>query len=47
MEEGQKSKKILMSRPYIKLSKKEFKQVYANRRTSSKILQKESEIKTV
>ena len=45
MEEGQKSKKILMSRPYIKLSKKEFKQAYVNRKTSSKILKKESEIK--
>ena len=45
MEERQKSKKILMPRPYIKLSKKEFKQAYANRKTSSKIQQKESEIK--
>ena len=34
-----------MPRPYIKLSKKKFKQAYANRRTSSKTLKKESEIK--
>ena len=34
-----------MPSPYTKLSKKEFKKAYANRRTSSKILQKEAEIK--
>ena len=34
-----------MPSPYTKLSKKEFKKAYANRRTSSRILQKESEIK--
>ena len=34
-----------MPSPYTKLSKKEFKEAYANRRTSSKTLKKEDEIK--
>ena len=34
-----------MPNPYTKLSKKEFKKAYANRKTSTRILQKESEIK--
>ena len=34
-----------MPNPYTKLSKKEFNQAYANRKTSTRILQKESEIK--
>jgi len=40
-----KDLKKRMPSPYTKLSKKEFKQAYANRRTSSKTLKKETEIK--
>jgi len=45
MEFLKKLLKKLMPSPYTKLSKKEFKQAYANRRTSSKTLKKETEIK--
>ena len=40
-----KDLKKLMPSPYTKLSPKELAEAYANRRTSSRILQKESEIK--
>lgn len=40
MEFLKKLLKKLMPSPYTKLSKKEFKQAYANRRTSSKTLKK-------